>query len=123
MPELTKSTGIGEYVDDPNFNFGTVGPEDTIDYEFDFKKSVADLEYIEKGCGCTSAYFMDGKIKGQLDIAKAGQYQDGDNTVSKYVFVWLNDGQPRFMADTVKQKVANPEKKWFKVQVHGTVTK
>ena len=124
MPELTKGSGLLDYIEDPIFKFENVGPTDIVDYEFPFKQSVQGIEYIEKGCGCTSAYFMDGKIKGQLDLAKAhGNYEDGDTVISKFVFVWLNDGQPRFVADALKQKVPNPEKKWFKVQVTGTVTK
>lgn len=81
---------------------------------------------ISGNCGCTSAYFKDGKIKGTLDIKKANgsnDYPNGETAVSKYIFVWLNDGQPRFIADELKQKQQNPLKSWFKLSLNGSVVK
>lgn len=82
---------------------------------------------ISGNCGCTDAFFdtADNKIKGSLNIAKASHkgYPDGETAVNKNLFIWLNDGQPRFTADPQKRKRQNPLKAWFKLELSGKVVK
>jgi hypothetical protein len=126
MAELIKDKGLEAYIDDPIYNFGEVGASDTIEYSFAFKTGGDVIEYVEKGCGCTSAYWDEenNAIAGSLDMARAAPakgYSEGRTTVTKYVFVWLNDGRDRFTSDDKKQKVQNPDKEWFRLQLVGTV--
>ena len=129
MGEITKGNGLLVLTDADTFDFGReVKPEDVLDYSFKFSGTGDQIEYIEKGCGCTSAYYdkETNTIKGQLDLAKANgntEYPNGETAISKFIFVWLNDGQPRFIADPLKQKQQNPEKAWFKLSLVGTVVK
>lgn len=124
MAEITKANGLDEYVKDSIYKFGEVTPFDIVEYEFEFLGDPDDIGHVEKSCGCTSAYFKDGKIKGQLNIQQAQRnYEKGENPMNKYIFVYLNDGQPRFIADQLKQRQINPEKKFFKLQLAGTVVK
>lgn len=126
MAELTVNNGLTILVSSDKYDFGEVNPTDILDYEFPFHGSGDQIEYIEKGCGCTSAYYdaETNKIKGQLDIAKANgskDYPEGETAINKHLFVWLNDGQPRFVADAKKQKQSNPKKSWFRLNLVGSV--
>lgn len=121
--ELNENNGLSVLINDATYNFGDVKEDDVIKYEFEFLGNPNQIQYIEKGCGCTSAYFEDGKIKGELDMAKAQSYESGENQVNKYVYVWLNDGQPRFMANNKKEKITNQNKAYFVLKLIGKVIK
>jgi len=125
--ELTVNNGLLTLVDAAVFDFGEVGEKDIKSYAFEFKGSEDQIEYLEKGCGCSSAFYKDGKIQGELDIAQANgnqPYNEGESAINpKYIFVYLNDGEPRFIADSLKQKQANPAKTFFKLSLIGKVVK
>lgn len=126
MAEINENNGLNALVNKTKHLFGEVKETDVLEYEFDFLGSPSQIEYIEKGCGCTSAFFKDGKIKGTLDLKKANgsqAYPNGETAIEKFIFVWLNDGQPRFVADELKQKVQNPLKAYFKLSLNGSVVK
>lgn len=83
---------------------------------------------ISGNCGCTSAYWDSEKhaIVGTLDMSKAGPaggYPSGETPITKYVFVWLNDGQSRFEADSKKQQRNNPQKAHLRLTLTGKVVK
>lgn len=128
MAEITADKGLLVLVDKEKFLFGEQKEDAVVEYSFKFQGDSGQIEYIEKGCGCTSAYFNEekGTIEGTLDLAKANGaqgYSNGETAVNKYLFVWLNDGQKRFIADKQKQKLQNPKKSWFRLQLVGTVVK
>lgn len=100
--------------------FGEVGPNDVLNYNVIFKGDPALIQYIEKGCGCTSAYFKDGMIQGSINVNQANGSQDylpGSTVVNKYVTVYMNDGEPRFTSDDLKQRKTNPQKTWFRIKL------
>lgn len=123
MSELTLNTGIQIYVEAPTFQFGERGPEDVVEFAFDYKANGNTIEYIQRGCGCSSAYWDEdnNQIKGTLELSKAGNFQPGETPVSKDFLVYLNDGQKRYIADEAKQMVTNPNKTWFRLMIAGTV--
>lgn len=126
MPELKNTNGGLTYVDSMTHYYGEVSEDAVIEYSFKFLKDGDEIEYLEKGCGCTSTEYSDNEIKGTLNLAKAKgntAYLPGETVVTKYVFVWLNDGQPRFIADSLKRKLQNPKKKWFRLTISGMVVK
>lgn len=105
------------------FSFGTVKENDTVEFEFEFQGNKEDIQYIDKGCGCTDAYFEDGKIKGTLDISKASRYNPGLNPVNKYIHVYLNDGRGQYKADEKLRRVIDNDKESIRLQVAGMVEK
>jgi hypothetical protein len=126
MGEITKNSELAILVEDSIFNMGEVSPTDVIPYSFTFNGTADQIEYLEKGCGCTSTSYdeKNNKIVGTLDIQKANgnkEYPNGESSINKYIFVWMNDGQPRFVANLQKQKLLNPKKTWFKLALTGTV--
>lgn len=128
MGQITEVNGLDLFVENGVYNFGEVGPEDVIEYSIKFLKSADDIESVQKGCGCTSAYWDDEKhaIVGTLDMSKAGPaggYPTGETVITKYIFVWLNDGQPRFEADSKKQQRNNPQKAHLRLTLTGKVVK
>ena len=128
MPEI-RGEALEALIDDVQNEmgsvvFGEVGPDDVIDYNIPFKGDPELIEYIEKGCGCTSAFFRDGAIQGQIHVNQANgnqNYQPGLTTINKYVTVYVNDGQPRFMSDNLKQRKTNPQKSWFRIKLTFSV--
>lgn len=123
MAEIKKETGLLLMVDKDIINLGEAKKDDVFDYEFEFKGTPEQIEYIEKSCGCTSAYFEDGKIKGKLDISKTqtSDFPEGETVITKYIFVWLNDGQSRFIANERKERIGNPIKSYFKLTLTAKV--
>lgn len=124
--QLTEANGVQLYFDNLVFNYGDVAGDAVVEYEFPFKGEADQIEYVEKGCGCTSAYYEDGKVKGQLELAKTAPpngYGDGSTPVMKYVFVYLNDGERRWVADERKQKQMNPNKSFVRLTLTGNVVK
>lgn len=126
MAELNKENGLLTFVNYHQHDFGQVGPEETIEYSFEFLGSEQQIEYIEKGCGCTSAYWdaETNSIKGELDLSKANgsqEYPKGETSVLKHIFVWMNDGQSRFVANSLKEKQHNPKKSFFRLELVGKV--
>lgn len=119
--EVTTSNGLTMLVETHEYNFGQVGPKDVINYDFKFLGLPSQIEYIEKTCGCTSAFLEGGYFKGEIDMAAAGDYKPGENTVTKWVYVWLNDGYPRFIANERKEKQLNQLKSYFKLKIYGQV--
>ena len=103
------------------FDFGQASPTDVIEFEFDYNDHPDSIHYLEKSCGCTSAYFEDGKIKGVLDLNKTGNYSSGETNVVKWVTIYLNDGEDRFIADDKKRKIINPNKGTIKLSIRGRV--
>lgn len=112
-----------EYFKENIFKFGQVGPKDVINFEFEFDGDKKDIEYIDKGCGCTDAYFEDGKIKGTLNLAQAASYSEGLNPVNKYVIVYMNDGEPHYVRDEMLRRKINQDKHTERLQIAGMVLK
>lgn len=124
MAEINKENGLLALVDNDTYDFGEVSKDAVIEYSFPFKGSDAQIEYVEKGCGCTSAYFENGKIKGELNLAQANggrEYEAGDTAVQKSIVVWLNDGQSRFTANHRKERMMNNNKSFFRLNIAGKV--
>ena len=119
--ELNGTEELKQYVKTDVFKLGTVKSTDVIEYSFDFLGNANDdIEYLEKSCGCTEAIFKDGQIKGHLDISKSGKIESGV-TVTKYIYVYIKDGEPRFLRDEKYRKIPNPNKNWFRLQLSGLV--
>lgn len=112
-----------EYVSHSIYNFGEVSPTDVLEFEIEWYKDKSDIDYIVKGCGCTSAYFEDGKIKGTLDMQKAGNFSNpGITPVQKVFTVWLNDGHSQFRAKNERlEHELNPEKGQIRVTLFARV--
>lgn len=124
MAEINKENGLLALVDNDTYDFGEVSQDAVIEYSFPFKGSDAQIEYIEKGCGCTSAYFENGAIAGSLDLPKANgnrEYEPGETAVQKSIVVWLNDGQPRFIPNHRKERMMNNNKSFFRLNIAGKV--
>lgn len=126
MAQVTSSNGLNMYVDSEEYNFGEVSGNAIVKFEFPFKRGAEEIEYIERNCGCSSAFYEDGKIKGELNISQANgsqEYGEGETPIEKFIFVWLNDGHRRYLGDDKKQRQMNPLKSWFRLAIRGKVVK
>ena len=126
MGQITNQNGLEVLVATDRYDFGEAKKDETIEYVFDFLGNADQIEYLEKSCGCSSAFFdeKEGVIRGKLDLSKANgnsEYSPGETAINKMVYVWLNDGQPRFIANHLKEKQQNPAKSWFRLDVVGKV--
>lgn len=125
MAEL-KGSDLLKYVDSPIGVYGQVKPTDIVNITFPWKGKKEDIMYIESSCqSCTKAHYDEAtnSIKATLTLSKAAKsYEKGSTGVTKDIFVWLNNGQPNYVADEVTlQKKINPEIPYVRLILTGTV--
>lgn len=121
MGQLTKNSGLLSYVDTDTWKFGTVSKDAELSFEFDFKQDEKVIDYIDPGCGCTKAWFEDGKIKGTLSIPRAGNFVEGEHHVGKSVTVMLFPEIPYHIGGPKKEKKINENKPYLRLNIAGTV--
>lgn len=122
MAQLTEGTGLNDHVHSTKFEFGKRSATDVIRFEFDWLAPESAIQYIQSGCpSCTKVWYENGKIVGDLDLSKIGGLVPGVNGVTKTATVWLNDGQPRYIAGDKKQQVQNPLKRSIVLTIFGSV--
>lgn len=120
--EINKNNGLSDFVDNDTFNFNEVSNTAQVEFEFPFKKDKDVIHYIDNGCGCTKAWFEDGKIKGILSIDKAGQFQAGINPVNKIVTVMLDPQIQYITGGDKKEKIIDQNKRYFRLTLVGRVS-
>lgn len=109
------------------FPYAPVKEGDLIDFEFELKEGITwdQVEYYYPDCGgCTKARIEGNKILGQVDTTKVF-LQEGNNNITKVVYVKINDGQPFYKAkdDGSKQREYNTNVKLERLQIVGNVSK
>lgn len=122
MAELNPQIGSTNYVDESLHSFGTASKDDIIKGSFGWKAPIDTIQYIEPSCtGCTKTWLEDNVIHYELTISKVQTFTKGQTTVTKDIFIWLNDGQERFISNDKKQKILNPLKQYIKYRITGLV--
>ena len=111
------------YVSTPLYNFGEVKKDQVLDFSIDWMVDPNQIDYIQRGCGCTRVYYEDNKIKGTLDMNKAGRFEaSGKTPVTKSFSIFLKDGEPHFVGDpTTKEFKLNDKKQNIRVNLYATV--
>jgi hypothetical protein len=97
-----------------------IDPERVVEFETDWLGTEDDIEFVFGGCHCTDAWYSDGKIRGNIAVAKAG-YDRNTGSLNQHVFVYLNDGRPYFTTDSKKRRISSTEKEWVRIALNGTV--
>lgn len=127
MSEIKKD-GVFEYVPFEIYRFKDVSLETEVQFEFPYLKDPDFIDYVDNGCGCTRAWFEDGKIKGILSVSKAGVPVDengvflkGVHPINKTISVMLDPSQKYLEGGAKKEKVINQNKPWFRLTLAGTV--
>lgn len=121
MASLNETPEVKKFVNQEAIDLGKdIDPDRIVEFETDFLGKEEDIEFVFGGCHCTDCWYADGKIRGNINIAKAG-YDRNTGSVNQHVFVYLNDGKPYFTTDARKRRVSNPEKGWFRVALNGMV--
>lgn len=121
MSEVIKKEELDRYIDGRVFKFENAGHKDVVSFEFPFKATEDVIDYIEPGCGCTKAWFEDGKICGTLTIANVGGLNpEGSTAINKVVTVMLDPGERYLIAGEKKVKRVNEKKRFIKLTLAGT---
>lgn len=94
---------------------GVKAPNDIIKFEFELNEGVTpdQIDHHTPDCLiCTKAKLIGNKLVGSLDLSKAQmQYNAGKTPINKVLYVYLNDGKPRFIGkEKTKEAMVNPEK-------------
>jgi hypothetical protein len=122
MAELNANTGSSEYVDELIHSFGSTTKDGIVKNSFGWKGTIDDIQYLEASCShCTKVWYEDNVIHYELTISKVQTFAKGQTTVTKDIYIWLNDGNERFISNDKKQKVLNPDKKYIKYRITGLV--
>lgn len=120
MAEIKKED-IGQYVPFNIWNFQAKSGKDVLRFEFPYLGDPEFIDYVEPGCGCTDAWYEDGKIKGILEIERAGTYASGTNAINKTLTVMLDPTQRYLIPGEQKRKKVNQDKPWLRLSLAGTV--
>lgn len=107
---------------------GIKTPDDVISFEFELNDGITgeQIDHIVPDCGvCTKAKLVGNKIVGTVTLSKAQvSYNPGKTPVTKNVYVYLNDGHPRFIGkDKTKEVMANPDKQFERLNIACVVNK
>lgn len=126
MAEVNQPVDAGmeaakKYFEKQIVTLGERTEEEVVEFEFPFTGEPDDIQYIQKSCGCTDAYFKDGAVRGTLDMKTAGRYQKGSNSVTKSIQVIMNDGKDRWISDDEKRIKPNPEKEIARLTITAVV--
>lgn len=127
MSEIKKDE-IFQYVPFEIYRFNNVSQDAEVEFEFPYLKPDHNfVHYVDNGCGCTRAWFEDGKVKGVLSVSKAGIPLDngvpakGTHPINKTITVMLDPSEHYLVAGPKKEKVINQKKPWFRLTIAGTV--
>lgn len=115
---------VKPHINIKEIDLGEVKSTDVVPFTIPWNGNARELQYFYRGCGsCTKLTFDEAgkKFDGTLTIANTG-YQRTDNTVSKNVTFYLDDGVSEFTADKNGQRIPNPKKKKYSVQLKARVT-
>lgn len=101
---------------------GVKNPTDIISFEFELNEGITEdqIDHIVPDCQvCTKAKLIGNKIIGTVDVSKAQyQYNSGKTPMNKTVFIYVNDGRPRFIGkDKTKEVMANPDKEFERLNI------
>lgn len=106
------------------FDMGEVGVTDKVTTFFELDELKADdIQYIWPGCGCSDAWYEDGKVYMTIDISQAGDWKEARMPINKHAFVRLNDGEQEFIADPQKRRKTNEKRKLIRLHAFGVVVK
>lgn len=109
--------------------FGQKDINETINFEFELNDGVTEdqIEWLKPDCGiCTTVRLSEDKKKvvGQTVLAKAWDYVDRATPITKYVLIYLNDGEPEWIIDPeTKTRKINDKKGIERLNISGIVTK
>ena len=108
---------------------GIKNEKDFINFEFELNDWVdpdKHIDWVEPDCNvCTKVECRDNKIVGRIDVSKAQlQYNKGRTPITKMVFVYHKDGEPRFEgAPKTRKKITNKNKTVEKLNIAFVVQK
>jgi len=91
-----------------------------VPFEIEWLGKDSDILWVFGGCHCTDAYYENGKIKGTINMSRAG-YDRETGVVSQHVHVYLNDGNEYYISDTKKRRVSNPLSNYVSITLSGKV--
>lgn len=106
------------------FDVGEVGTNDKVTTFFELDELTEDkILYVWPGCGCSDAWYEDGKVYMTIDIAQAGDWKESKTPLNKYAFVRIDDGLPEFEADSQKRRKPNDKRELRRLQAFGVVVR
>jgi hypothetical protein len=96
---------------------------DSPKWKFELKDEVTiPIEYVHTGCGCTKLKSIEnGVVEGIITVNTAGTFNEENDSFTKTIVVYFDDGKPEFIRTEIGQRVVNKEKSKQVLTIVGTV--